>query len=266
MQSFETDITRIPSPLKDVDIWRATLEVDSRKIAQLADSNTCECDHESSLRNTLHKGYERFAATSALLRTVLAGYMRTLPSDIEFQYGISGKPRLADGSTDAGITFSLADSGRTLLIAVTREKQIGVDIERLSFGRDLDNLGRESLTYRERDRWANTMRSCRRKFFYRLWVRKEAYLKATGSELKFPMNRVDVLHTSYRSNQSVTVPIVDGQPVPWTIYDLELPGGAGTTVAALAIEGVPAKRRLNTEKRRHKPTMELECCAESSTV
>jgi 4'-phosphopantetheinyl transferase len=263
---FDIQWEKIPSPVDEVDIWRAPVELRTRKVAHLATLLSSD-ERERSRPSSRHAGYERYVTTKGLLRVILATYLDIHPSSVEFHYGPAGKPRLADKFDGTGFKFNLAHSGGVALVAVTKKKQIGIDIERMSLGRDLPALIEQSLTAREREKWLDAMPPCRRKIFYRFWVRKEAYLKATGSGLTFPINRVDVSCTSYRSDYTVTVPIVDGEPVPWSIYDLDLPRCAGTTLAAIALEGVPNNRDAEVQNfLLDHPSLGIDELAEAVTV
>jgi 4'-phosphopantetheinyl transferase len=251
----EYKLERIPFPIYGIDIWAAPISVNNRKLAQLSSLlSSEERERSRSSPRHPHAGLARYAVTRGLLRFILAKYLHVAPATIEFDYGIAGKPSLVTIGSRHPLQFSLAHSGGTALVAVTRENDIGIDIERLALGRDLTQLAEHSLTPNEWEMWSNALTACQRKIFYRLWVRKEAYLKGIGTGLTFPVNRVDVSCTSYRSDYTATVPVVDGKPVPWSIYDLDLPGRGGTTVAAIAIEGISSKRDDGVEARLYEPS------------
>ena len=232
----------VPSPVADVDIWMAQTELRSHKLAELAAMlSTDERAHEDI--PAPRSGYERFALTRGLLRTVLGEYLDVEPGAVELTYGLNGKPLLAETFASSNIHFNLSHSGGIAVVAVARGFRVGLDIERLRFRADFSELSRRVLTERELEKLSTTLNACQRKTFYRYWVRKEAYLKGTGTGLAFPPRDVDVsAATFYRSDQPVTIPIVNDRPVPWRIYDLQLPGLGGTLVGALAIEETPLDR------------------------
>jgi 4'-phosphopantetheinyl transferase len=232
------ELEQIPCPIRGVDIWAAPIAVNNRKLAQLASLHSNqERERNRSSHQQVPAGLSRYSVTQGLLRTILAKYLHVDPATIEFEYGVAGKPYLAANGSTQPLKFNLSHSGGTALVAVTRENDIGIDIEHMTLGRDLTQLAENSLTRSEWKLWSNAINASQRKIFYRLWVRKEAYLKGTGTGLSFPVNRVDVSVASYRPDHTVTVPFVDGKPAPWSIYDLDLPGRGGTTVAAIAIAG-----------------------------
>ena len=91
-----------------------------------------------------------------------------------FAAGPHGKPRL-DGD-GAGIHFNLSHSGGLALIAVARGVEVGVDLEEIRPRPDLERVARRVFTEAERE--AVALGGDRA--FYRHWVAKEAFVKATG--------------------------------------------------------------------------------------
>src|SRR5256885_15921185 len=64
-------------------------------------------------------------ATDALpVRALLAAYLRVAPETLLFVRGEHGKPDLA------GLQFNLSHTGTALLLGVSREVELGVDLER----------------------------------------------------------------------------------------------------------------------------------------
>lgn len=86
-----------------------------------------------------------------------------------------GKPRLPG----SGIDFSLSHSGDRILLGVSSDGEVGVDVEQT--GRSIDHLARLVLHPDEPHVVGLDL--------LRVWVRKEAGLKATGRGLVFPMNQ-----------------------------------------------------------------------------
>ena len=71
----------------------------------------------------------RYVAAHGALRAILGGYLNTTPAGVPIRYTPQGKPYLAPPSSD--IRFNLSHSGELALIAVTRGREVGVDVERI---------------------------------------------------------------------------------------------------------------------------------------
>jgi 4'-phosphopantetheinyl transferase len=128
---------------------------------------------------TLRDGGLRLRATIAwgTLRWILGRALAVDPRTLTIYRASSGKPRLLGGK---GLAFSLSHSGSLAAVAVTREGEVGVDLERLR--KDWPGLQviERLATRRECRLFAGLSAAAQRAAFFRLWVRREALLKAAG--------------------------------------------------------------------------------------
>jgi 4'-phosphopantetheinyl transferase len=149
--------------------------------------------HASALRRIEDR--DRFVASRALLRLLLARYLKAAPSDLELDRTCAacgaghGKPRLV--GPRRALEFSVAHSGEQLLFAVTRGMPVGVDVERLEQVRELDPLLTSVLAPWEVAELP-VGHDERLRGFLAYWVRKEAVVKATGEGLGRPLTSFTV--------------------------------------------------------------------------
>jgi 4'-phosphopantetheinyl transferase len=116
----------------------------------------------------------RAVVTRASLRNLLARELGRRPEEIVLSVGPHGKPRLDDSS--AGVRFNLSHSAGRALIAIARDAEVGVDLEEIKPRPDRDRVARRVFTEAEREAVAVGGEDA----FYRHWVAKEAFVKATG--------------------------------------------------------------------------------------
>lgn len=134
----------------------------------------------------------RFLVGHALARAVLGAVTGRSPAAVRLAVrcprcgGPHGKPQ-ADGAR-----FSLSHSGARAAVAVTRDVEVGVDVEHLHAPRDDDLLAATVLSPGERAAVAALPAARRRSGLLRCWTRKEAALKATGDGLAAGAARVEV--------------------------------------------------------------------------
>jgi 4'-phosphopantetheinyl transferase len=152
-----------------VEVWQAGLAQPVELVARL---ETMLSDDERERAARLASA-SRWIVARAALRIVLAGHLGAHPSDVEFTAGPHGKPELLGSA----LRFNLSHSGDLALIALTREAEIGVDVERTS--RRSSAIER-TLTAGER---ASLNGSDRHVQLLRVWCRKEAMAKAGGGGL-----------------------------------------------------------------------------------
>lgn len=182
-----------------------------------------------------------YVAARATLRILLARYVLALegPSGqrmaeittraatLRFDYGARGKPSLVEAPE---VQFSLAHSGGQLIYAIGRGRSVGVDLEHLSA--DLNDLPFGSFTQNEQRRLNILSPERRATLFFRYWVRKEAFLKATGEGLTRPLDSFEVGPTPEEGGELLAVRRGDGAREPWMVADLDLLPGYAAAVAA----------------------------------
>ena len=88
--------------------------------------------------------------------------------------------------------FNFSNSADLAICAVTLAQPIGVDLERIRPMTDMLGLARRYFADAETDRLFARPVSSQPGAFFRLWTRKEAWLKAIGKGLTFPLRDVEV--------------------------------------------------------------------------
>ncbi len=151
-----------------------------------------EDERQRAERLRFERERRRFVVCRAALRTILGSYLERPPSELSFRTGAHGKPRLAPGEDIAPIHFNVSHSDELALVAVSRERELGVDIERV---RPLD--GMEDIVARhfgpaEQQAFGRLAPAARQSMFYRHWTLKEAYLKAAGVGMSREPADIDV--------------------------------------------------------------------------
>lgn len=125
----------------------------------------------------------RYVAARTFLRRRLGRLLGREPLSLDLVYGPDGKPALADPV----LSFNVSHAGDLILIAVSRPRRLGVDVEQVRPGRDLRAVTEELLG--STDRNAVTRAAAREgiRAFFRYWTRYEALVKARGDGLGLPL-------------------------------------------------------------------------------
>lgn len=132
----------------------------------------------------------RFVAARGLLREILGGYLNLPPDRMQFQKNAWGKPRLT--RPQDALQFNIAHTGDLLLVAVTAERTVGIDVETVRPVQNLDGLVTCAFSPTERVAFRALPRSQRLEAFFATWTRKEAYMKARGLGFGLPLGAFDV--------------------------------------------------------------------------
>ena len=175
----------------------------------------------------------RFISCRAALRRVLAGLLGSHPAVVEFEYSPFGKPALA-GQHRAEVHFNVSHSQDLAVIAASRRHAVGIDVEQLRPDFASEDIARRFFSPSEREALAQLPAEVRVDAFFRCWTRKEAFVKAIGEGLSFPL---DAFEVTLGPNQPPRLLRVGADPAAastWSLHDLPVPSGF---VAALAIAG-----------------------------
>lgn len=224
-----------------IDVWVhvATDEPDW-PAGRYHDLDASEQTRAERIRSTVHRRW--FVSAHVALRSVLASYVRVSPEKIAFQMSDCGKPGLsaqckAMSELASDLQFNMSHSDDVTLIAVSHGFEVGIDVERerplLDWSAVSDlafSLDERRLLQSCRDGQATERTRC----FYRIWVRKEAYVKGLGTGLAAPLSRFCVLPVG-----EDVVPVADrqrtgpaeGTPEDWYVSDLAVAPGFAAALA-----------------------------------
>ncbi|WP_155931750.1 4'-phosphopantetheinyl transferase superfamily protein [Methylopila sp. 73B] len=120
------------------------------------------------------------ALARALVRMTLSSYCDVAPDRWSFAPGPGGKPRIAGPHDLRSLRFNLSHTDGLLALAVSRDCDVGVDVERLDPLADFEGLAEVAFAPCERDAVRAAATEQRAARFFRLWTAKEALLKAQG--------------------------------------------------------------------------------------
>lgn len=127
-----------------------------------------------------------FIFAHALLRTALSRVAAAAPGQWRFTAPGRGRPELAAPPTR--LRFSLSHTAGLVACAVTREREVGVDVERIAPWARSAAVAERHFSPSERRVLAGLPPRDAHAHFFSLWTLKEAYLKARGAGLGLPLD------------------------------------------------------------------------------
>jgi 4'-phosphopantetheinyl transferase len=127
--------------------------------------------------------------------------------------------------------FNLSHSGDTCVIAISTRAPVGVDIEAVRDRSNLERLVSARFAPSEAHGVLRHEGEERRRAFYRVWTRKEAYLKATGLGLSAPLESFAVA----ADDPPALLSPLAGDTADWTLVDLDLGTSEQGAVALAAM-------------------------------
>lgn len=133
----------------------------------------------------------RFLLSHGLLRIILSKYLNVIPKDIGFTFNRYGKICI---SNNTKVMFNITHSRDWIMIAFSTSKNIGIDLEYVSKEIDEEEIIKAFFNSNELADVSNRPIEGRLKYFYYLWVSKEAYTKALGKGLFYSLNSFYIKH------------------------------------------------------------------------
>ena len=228
------NIEKLPElPADALHVWGVEVPTVRRQLDRL---QALLSGDEQQKAARLHREADRQSSVAArgALRVLLAAYSGLHPGELIFGYTAHGKPFLiappaqcrhlaaggAAGVPPRCLAFNVSHSGNWVVLAIGRDRRIGVDIEQIRRTTDVMAIASRYFTAAEAERVAAAEDS--HELFFRIWARKEAYVKACGSGL-------------FRELSSFAVLLDDGERDGWFFRGLD----AGSRYAAAVVTDRP---------------------------
>jgi 4'-phosphopantetheinyl transferase len=235
-ESFPTMTTGRSSGTEDVEVWFAFFDDLVPRFDSFLATLTAD-EIERAERFRLQRDRDQYVLARGLLREILSRSSGAHPSELRFRYGAHGKPALIAEPRDADLAFNLSHAHRSVVCAVTRDRQVGVDLEYPREGRagiiDHQALAERFFSPHEVAVLTQLPSRSRQKAFLTCWTRKEAYIKARGDGLSLNLRSFEVFD-SIDLAPRLHIESDPREAARWVLADLDVPAGY---VAALAIEG-----------------------------
>ncbi len=173
----------------------------------------------------------RFILARWSMRRLLSVYVKSDPKALLISCGPHGKPWLPDYPQ---LCFNLSHAGAVALFAVAWQRQVGIDIEARSPNLDYQGVAELAFSNAECEALAALPPAARADAFLRIWVRKEAYVKARGEGLAYSTRSFTVSHVDHQDDRIFDHPRHAAQTPDWRVTKIAAPAGY---VAALAARG-----------------------------
>jgi len=154
-----------------------------------------------------------YLVAHALLRLSLSRFAGVAPRAWEFEVNEYDKPEVA--APEVAIRFNISHTRGLVACAVTREVDVGVDVEFDGRVEDVLALGASVFSPAEmRDLRSLPPHQQRRRFF-EYWTLKEAYIKARGMGMSLPLDKFTFVLAPDESVSIQIEPELNDDPRDW---------------------------------------------------
>lgn len=223
----------LPKGRPTIHVWAASLSVSPEALDTFISwLSADELSRAARFHFPVHR--DRFIAGRGLIRRLLASYLNRQPHTLTFNYGPKGKPALSGSAGTVPLSFNAAHSEDLLLIAVSREGLLGVDVEEIRPLPEFNDLVERFFCRSEHSQFGQLPSGEKPAAFFNLWTRKEAWLKATGEGIAHLLSQVEVSFLPAEPARLIQLPHLYSQGTSWFLYELTPKTGFA---AALAVGG-----------------------------
>ena len=214
-----------------VHVWAASLDTTPAEHDELGALLSAD-ELERAARFKFGRLARRFVAGRGILRSLVGAYAGMAPAELRFRYD-AGKPSL-ETQPPTPLHFNLAHADDLAVYALSRSSPIGVDVERVAPLPDATDIAANYFASGEIRRLANAHDTA--ESFYRCWTRKEAFVKALGDGLAYPLDRFEVTLAAGEPARLLSVDDDPAEARAWTLHHLDPAVGF---VGAVAVRGSP---------------------------
>ena len=238
----------------EVQLWWMPINVGEAALSACL-SRLSPLEQASARRFKVAPARSAYIASRLLLRHILSHALACAPDEISYTCGAHGKPALsaqllqrrqqalaAAGVTQAGLVFNLSHSAAGVLCVLATEGWLGVDLEQLTRSVDVLQLAQRFFAPQEYAMLLSLKASQRQLHFLRLWTLKEAFVKAIGLGLSYPLADFSVAYDESLAAARLTqVKDPRWASASWKLMSCFMPGQE--YLGAFAYAG-PFKRQL----------------------
>lgn len=216
----------------EVHVWTVDVVVHAQREDALA-AVLERAERDRAARFHFVRDRIQYVVAHGTLRELLAAYAGTGPASLRFETGPWGKPALTPASDDGqSLAFSLSHSGERVLIAVARDRRVGVDVERWASDIVYDELAAYCFSPAEQRALRALPPAQQQLGFFACWSRKEAYLKALGIGVSQGLDHFDVTLAPGEPARVLDDRHAPGTASTWTMRELDLGNGYSGAVVA----------------------------------
>jgi 4'-phosphopantetheinyl transferase len=223
----------VPIAMEDwaIHVWGFSLD-GSRSFVERCRSWLSEDERGRAARFISQQDQLRFVLAHGGLRAVLGRYLGLGPDAVELDRSEAGKPFVRkERRGQSAITFNMSHAHGRALIAVSKGREVGVDLERIRSDVEVAKLSERYFAPSEQASIMELAQELRAPRFFRYWVAKEAVLKAQGIGLQ-ALSQCEIILGADGADAEILVP--SGSPLlnNWRVRLLSCDEGWEAAVAA----------------------------------
>ncbi len=216
----------------DVHIWKASLELGLTADEWAKLEETLSAEEKARVRRLIKPQHRRRLRTSyVVLRNILSRYLNQPPHQLQFYQGPHGKPYLHHLPAEFELQFNMSHCEDVAVYALTLNREIGIDVEAIHSNITALELAERFFTPTEYHQLKALPNDALQAAFFRVWTRKEAYIKAIGKGLAFSLQHFEVSVLPGDMDCLLEVEGNESVKQQWSLGSLEFDEGYALAIA-----------------------------------
>jgi 4'-phosphopantetheinyl transferase len=200
----------------EIHVWQIDLETQIHNSkAYWSYLSNFERSRANNFRFEIHKN--KYIIRTGILRILLSNYLMCQPNEIKFEIGDFGKPKL----TNSDLAFNLSHSKNKAIIAIALDLQLGIDIEYIDEKKEAKQIAKNFFSNEEINQLYTLEDVKLADGFFNIWTKKEAFIKAIGTGLTYPLDSFDVNLDVIEKNALTHVGTSFAKAKKWNLFSIK---------------------------------------------
>ncbi|HEY0143900.1 MAG TPA: 4'-phosphopantetheinyl transferase superfamily protein [Thermoanaerobaculia bacterium] len=210
----------IPLTSAEIHLWLASYdEISDERLFAAYRELLDDAEKKQEPRFYFARDRRRYLVTRALVRTVLSRYGSIEPKNWIFANTFYGRPEIANKpEQDAGLAFNLSHTHSLIVLAVTRNRAIGVDVENVRAREVSMDIADHYFAPPEVSVLMARPADEQQYRFFEYWTFKESYIKARGMGLSLPLDKFSFHYDDDRAVGIAIDPSLADDPARWQFW------------------------------------------------
>lgn len=200
-------------PEREVHAWYTDFSVNPEAVYALLSAE----ERGRERRFKVPSAREEFIKSHAFVRLILARYLHCSPEEIRFRTVGNGKPELV---LNPEIQFNLSHTEGTAALAVSRNRRVGIDVEKVRANLDPVNMADRFFSATEAAWLRSQPVPEQLSAFFTCWTAKESYIKGCGDGLSMPLGKFTLLPD--RGQDTFQLDVDGKRSDQWSFWSLRL--------------------------------------------
>lgn len=226
----------VQSSASSVHVWILDLDHPFAEFSNLEQTLAPE-ERARARRLRFPRDRHRYITARGALRTILGAYLGIDAKVLRLGVERFGKPCVQSGFGVKPVHFNVAHSQHLFVCAVCGTAEVGIDVEWVSYIPEMEAIAEAHFSPWEYATLLSVPEAQRAQAFFRCWTRKEAFVKAVGEGLSYPLHQFDVSLALDEPTRLLAIRPDPNAASSWSLHHLDPEPGS---VGAIAVRSSAA--------------------------